>query len=70
NWMFMQMLGNPRRNIAIDSILRWNYYGGVGEQFNKDFFRNEKTGANTLRTEDKGHGTLCFTDNNKIKNRE
>ncbi|RIB01390.1 ribonuclease H-like domain-containing protein [Gigaspora rosea] len=62
DWMFAQMSENPRRNITIDGILRWNYYGGVGEPFYKDFFHKEQTWAKFSRKEDK--------DSKKIKNQE
>jgi DNA polymerase elongation subunit (family B) len=44
DWMFTKMSAYPRKKNTIDGILRWNYYGGVGEpfnndgSFNKDFF--------------------------------
>ncbi|CAJ0627372.1 5130_t:CDS:2 [Entrophospora sp. SA101] len=43
DWMLTKMSANPRKKSTIDSILRWNYYGGVGEPFYKDFFHKEKT---------------------------
>ncbi|CAG8624923.1 5237_t:CDS:1, partial [Paraglomus brasilianum] len=41
DWMVTKMSANPRKKATIDSILRWNYYGGVGEPFYKDFFHKE-----------------------------
>ncbi|PKY43459.1 DNA/RNA polymerase [Rhizophagus irregularis] len=39
-WMVQRMSANPRKKANAHSILTWNYYGGEGEPFNNNFFRN------------------------------
>ncbi|CAG8464839.1 22807_t:CDS:2 [Dentiscutata erythropus] len=43
DWILTKIAANPRKKATIDSIFRWNYYGGVGEPFYKDFFHKKKT---------------------------
>ncbi|RHZ45605.1 hypothetical protein Glove_668g26 [Diversispora epigaea] len=61
DWMVSKMSANPRKKATIDSILRWNYYGGIGEPFYKDFFHKEQTWGSSKK-ENK--------DSKKKKNRE
>ena len=65
DWMLTKMSANPRKKTTIDSILRWNYYGGVGEPFYKDFFHKEKTWE--VKSEGKKEKDI---EDKKIKNRE
>ncbi|CAJ0850249.1 8900_t:CDS:1, partial [Entrophospora sp. SA101] len=54
---------SPCQNTSIDGILCWNYYGGVGNPSNKDFFHKEPTWEKNLKGEKDNY-------NEKIKNWE
>ncbi|RGB29700.1 hypothetical protein C1646_766277 [Rhizophagus diaphanus] len=41
-WMVQRMSANLRKKANTHSILTWNYYGGEGEPFNNNFFRNSR----------------------------
>nr|CAG8573485.1 6797_t:CDS:2 [Entrophospora candida] len=68
DWMLTKMSANSRKKTTIDSILRWNYYGGVGEPFHKDFFHKERTWE--VKSEGKKEKDNYNIEDKKIKNRE
>jgi hypothetical protein len=48
----------PHKKTSVDGILQWNYYGGVGEPFNKDGSINNDflSKTPTKKNDDKKNG--------------